>query len=296
MLDDLKRLFQGNNFVGQIILINASVFLVFNLISFLILRGDESWSYSWFAIPSGLREFVLRPWSLFTYMFLHRDFGHILWNMLFLFWFGRIFQDFMGSQRLTGLYFLGGLAGAVLYLAIYTILFLGGEDYADKYTMVGASAAVMAVMVAVGTRFPDYVINLMLIGPVRLKYLVLFSFIVSTLLNFTANFGGNIAHIGGAAFGFMYARGLDRGKDWALDFYNFFSRIKLPSFGKKEPRIRVVHKDKSKARSRSKSSGEMTEAEKQSRLDLILDKISKTGYDNLSKEEKDFLFKMSDKH
>ncbi len=282
------------------IIINASVFVLTNLLTFIVFGRDESWLLNYFAIPASITDLVLVPWTAFTYMFLHSGISHILWNMLFLYWFGRIFYDMIGHQRLIGVYFLGGFAGAGLYLLIYNLLFLAGETGFGNGPMVGASAAVMAVMVATATRFPDYTVQLILIGSVRLKYLVLALFVISSLIDFTMNLGGNLAHIGGAAFGYFYIKNLDRGKDWAMDFYEFFTKLGQRFKSKGNSRMKVVHREKKAKKTQTRSSrgsnSSVSEEEAQARLDSILDKISKAGYENLSKEEKEFLFKMSNKN
>lgn len=295
MFDDLKNLFRGKNFIGQIIVINAAVFLLFNLIENIIFR-DNSTIYQWLAMPSTLSSFITRPWTAFTYMFMHGGIMHIIFNMLMLYWFGRIFQDFMGEKRLSGLYFLGGLAGGLLFLAAYSLLVLAGEPLAGT-SLVGSSAAVMAITIAAGFRFPDYVMNLLLIGPVRLKYVALVVFILSTVVDFSSNMGGKIAHLGGAAMGYIYIRNLSKGKDYALGFYQFFAR--MGDWFSRRPKMRVVKEPKRNtpgSRTASRQDGGPTQAEIQAKTDAILDKISKSGYENLSKEEKEFLFRMSKKN
>ena len=143
-----------------------------------------------------------RPYQFVTYMFMHGGLWHVVFNMYMLYWFGRIFNDFMGEKRLAGLYFLGGIAGGAAYLLVYNLLFLAGETDVNVI-LVGSSAAVMAITIAAGLRFPDYTINLMFFGTVRLKYVALVIFILSTVLDFSSNMGGKIAHIGGAAMGYF---------------------------------------------------------------------------------------------
>lgn len=297
MLEDLKRLFKGNNFIGQIILINAAAFLLVNIVSAIAFGGAERPILNWLGMPSFVPTFVTRPWTAFTYMFMHGGLWHLIFNMYMLYWFGRIFTDFMGQKRLAGLYFLGGLAGSLLYLIGYNLIFLGGE-VVEGSILVGASAGVMAVTIAAGIRFPDYTINLMFIGPVKLKYVALVVFLLSTVIDFQSNMGGKIAHIGGAAAGYFYARGLNSGKDYALGFIDFFASI--AGWFKGGPKLKVV-KDKpkgtsSQAKAARASAAKSAGGEEQARVDEILDKISKSGYENLSKEEKEFLFNLNNKN
>jgi membrane associated rhomboid family serine protease len=294
MLEDLKNLFRGNNFIGQIIVINAGVFVAVNLITHLFLGGSESGILKWLGLPSLLNEFVLVPWTVLTYMFMHGGLWHIVFNMYLFYWFGRIFSDFMGEKRLIGLYFLGGIGGGLLYLFVYNLLYLGGEP-AGNTILVGASAAVMAITIASGMRFPDYTVHLLLFGAVRLKYLALIIFLVSTVLDFSSNMGGKIAHLGGALVGFFYIRGLDKGKDFALSFSEGLDKVK--GLFQKKPTLRVVPnaKPKESTDGTRRPAQESAKDELQAKTDAILDKISKSGYENLTKEEKAFLFKLSNK-
>lgn len=297
MLEDLKSLFRGNNFIGQIILINAALFLLVNIVSNIFLDGSEGPIFSWLALPSFLTEFILVPWTLITYMFMHGGLWHVVFNMYMLYWFGRIFNDFMGEKRLAGLYFLGGIAGGVAYLLVYSLLYLT-SDSGVNIILVGSSAAVMAITIAAGLRFPDYTIRLMFFGTVKLKYVALVIFILSTILDFSSNMGGKIAHLGGAAMGYFYIKGLEKGNDYALSFYGVYDRF-LGLF-KKSPKLRVVPNDHGKkatpkAQSKATAYASKHTSEVQAKTDAILDKISKSGYENLTKEEKDFLFKLSNK-
>ncbi|MEZ4723015.1 MAG: rhomboid family intramembrane serine protease [Flavobacteriales bacterium] len=291
MLEDLKNLFKGNNFIGQIILICASVFLVENIVSN-ISPGTGMQITRWFAMHSYLPSVLTSPWSLFTYMFLHGSFQHLFWNMIMFYWFARIVNDFMGKQRLVGLYFLGGISGALFYLIVYSLQVLGGETVIDT-PLVGASAGIMAVVALAGFRFGDYQMNLLLIGPVRLRYVALGIFVMNTVLDFSMNTGGKLSHLGGAAFGYFYFRTLNQGKDYAFDFSNFLNKI--PKLFQRKPKIRIVKNNTTSYQSRP-TGHSSSQAEDQKRMDAILDKISKSGYDNLSKDEKAFLFKMSNKN
>jgi membrane associated rhomboid family serine protease len=287
MLDDLKGLFKNGNFIGQIIVINAVVFLLENLISnFSPAAGGEI--LRWFAMHSYLPSVLTSPWSVFTYMFMHASFGHVFWNMVILYYFGRIVNDMMGKARLVGLYYLGGIAGALFYLVAYSIQVLWGQPIAD-IPLVGASAAIMAVVAFAGLRFGDYQMNLLLIGPVKLRYVALGLFVMNTLLDLSMNTGGKLSHLGGAALGFFYYRSLNGGKDYAVQFSNLINS--LGGIFKKKSPLRVVPSDKKKAAPSRQKATKETEA----RTNAILDKISKSGYDNLSKEEKDFLFRVSNK-
>lgn len=291
MIEDFKNLFRGGNFIGQIIIINALVFLVDNMISsFSPEAGAEI--MRWFAMHPFLPSYLTSPWSAVTYMFFHGGFSHIFWNMVLLYWFGRIIQEFMGKQRLIWVYFLGGVSGAMFYLGIKSIEFLGGEMIADV-PLIGASAGIMALVALGGFRFGDYKLNLLFIGPVPLKYVALGIFVMNTVLDFNFNTGGKMAHLGGAAFGFFYHRSLGKG----FDIVNTTSGLmdKLKNIFERKPKMRIVDRDE-KGTSKPPKSDMQLKAEIQAKTNAILDKISKSGYENLSKEEKEFLFKLSNKN
>ena len=282
------------------IVINAAIFLIVNLIAHLFMGGNEGFFFRWFGLPPLLSDLFFRPWALITYMFMHGGLWHLVFNMYMLFWFGRIFGDFMGDKRLAGLYFLGGIGGAALFLLVYSMILLAGEKV-PVTALVGSSAAVMAITVAAGARFPDYTVNLLFFGAVRLKYVALVIFLLSTVIDFTNNMGGKIAHLGGAAVGYIYVLGLNKGRDYALSFYGWYE--KLISLFKRTPKLKVVDTEPKSARRSSEafkatasgSAKSPDDKEMQAKTDAILDKISKTGYDNLTKEEKEFLFKLSKK-
>jgi len=227
-------------------------------------------------LPASLHKLLTHFWTPLTYMFMHAGIFHILFNMLWFYWFGQIFEDFLGKKRTLGLYLMGGLAGATFYVVCYNVFpFYTQIHAADSSTLVGASASVMAVMAATATQLPDYTISLILIGPVRLKWLVLF-FIVIDFLGITGlNAGGELSHLGGALIGFLYIKQLQKGNDWIAIIAKVF---------KPRPKMKVVANNPSK---------NAPYFPRQEEIDLILDKISKSGYDSLTKQEKEVLFRAS---
>lgn len=287
MFEDLKNIFRGGNFIGQIVILCASIFVVQNIIAN-ISPAAGSEIYRWFAMHSFLPSVLTSPWSIITYMFLHGGFSHLFWNMVILYFFGRIVNDFMGKQRLMGLYFLGGIAGALFYVFVYSLMHLGGETVVDV-PLVGASAGIMAIVAFAGFRFGDVRMNLLLIGPVQLRYVALGLFVMNTLLDLSMNTGGKMSHLGGAAFGFFYHRSLMKGNDPAIKFMGLFDWVK--SFFQKKPKLRVVKNESQYSAPQSQTYEASNETQR--KIDVILDKISKSGYDNLSTAEKEFLFKVS---
>jgi len=261
--------------------INVIVYLVINVFGVIEAQVFNSENIAFFSqkyllLTANLHLLPARFWTPITYMFMHAGVLHILFNMLMLFWFGTIFEDFLGKKRTLGLYFLGGLAGGALYILCYnTLPFFTREGAAASSTLVGASASVMAIIAATATQLPDYSISVIFIGPVKLKWLVLFMLALDFLGTIGPNAGGEIAHLGGALIGFIYIKQLQKGNDWIGSIAGLF---------RAKPKLKVVSKN-----SFGKSAGKPRQEE----IDLILDKISQSGYDSLSKQEKEVLFRAS---
>lgn len=296
MFDDFKSAFQRhNNAHAQLIIINVVIFLVIGFISVVGVIASASaipdFIYQQFTIPPTIAEFVTRPWTLITYMFAHSryDIFHILFNMLALYWFGKLFVEYLGSDKLIAVYVLGGLAGGLLYLLMFNTVpfFVERSGFSG---MVGASAAVFAIIVATATLLPDYTFHLLFFGPVRIKYIALFYVVISFLGTTQENAGGNIAHLGGALMGFVYIKQLQAGVNWGgwititLDWFKDLFKPKR--------NVKVTYRKEEK-RSGTKPSGPSKAS--QAEIDAILDKISDRGYESLTKEEKEKLFNASKK-
>ncbi len=291
IFEEIKQSYKQGSTLHKLIYINVGVFLALHVVViFLVLfnqmnrEAGISQILDYLAVPSDLGELARKPWTPVTYMFTHSRFYHILFNMYILFWFGRYFIEEFGQKKLLGVYLLGGLAGAALYVLSFNLLPYFAGDVAMS-AAIGASASVMAVVVAVATVVPNRKINLMFIGQVKILYLALFIFITSTILDFTDNTGGKIAHIGGALLGYLFAIRYLKGKDVTRGFDHFMDSFST-LFHKKQ-KMKVTYK---------KSSDDMEYnrqvKEEQHEIDKILDKISKGGYDSLTKSEKETLFKM----
>lgn len=291
ILDDFKRIFTGDNPLSKIIVLNVIVFVITNLFGSLVPFVN------WLAIPGDISAFLLQFWSVVTYMFLHANFMHILFNMLWLYWIGKILLEYLGPRRFIAIYFLGGIVGGLLYLVSYNV-FAALNYFPMGGLLLGASAGVMAIVAASGTLLPDYRIRLLLLGPVPLKYLAIGALVLTSVLDFSVNMGGKLAHMGGAALGFYFIRSLQQGNDLSVPFYSFWFAIRNP-FSKKKMRV-VSNKNKQQS---SRSSGQATTSKsarvndemQQQKVDAILDKIGKSGYDSLTEAEKEFLFKASGK-
>jgi hypothetical protein len=220
-------------------------------------------------------------------MFTHKDIWHILFNMLWLYWFGKIFLEYLDQKKLVAVYLLGGISGAVLYVLSFNI-FPAFTGLVAESVAIGASASVMAVVIAAAAYVPDYSVSLILLGRVKIKYMALAIFILTSVMDFSVNSGGKLAHIGGALLGYLYALNLKRGRDLGKGFnsiIDFFTTIFKP-----RRRMKVTYKKPASDYDYNKR-----KTEHQARINVILDKISKGGYDSLTREEKDILFSESQK-
>lgn len=294
--DDIKNQWRSGGATKRLVFINIGVFLLLHLIGIIAwaVGGAEYDGYvlEQLMATNDWPALARRPWSVITYMFTHSDPFHLLWNMV-MFWFsGQMFQGLLGERRMVGNYLLGGLAGFAFYaLASFMPphLGLGGVS-----PILGASAAVMAVFIGIATYQPDAEVGLMFIGSVRLKYVAIVVLVLDLIsIREGSNTGGHMAHLGGALYGFLAATFLKRGQaDLSMGFMNGLVRIGDFLRGKKRSRLRV---EKRPTRRGVMVDVEFNSAkkEKQARVDAILDKISKSGYDSLSKDERDFLFHAS---
>ena len=293
--------------VTRLIILNIAVFVIVKL-AWVFLRIGSGWEDSglYRTIAEGLMfssdwlHNLTHPWTIVSYMFFHEGFFHIFWNMLILYWFGRIVGDLIGNQRIWPLYFLGGLFGAITFFIAYNLLSIGEGG---PYYMLGASAGVMSIVVASGVLSPDYVMRLLFLGDVKLKYIVgviLFMDLVGVASDI--NTGGHFAHLGGALMGWLFVLRLKEGTDWSKGVNrmtdglgNLFGGL----FGGGGSRKIRVEQDGDRGggfgrRRRSSRRGQRaTDKSQQERVDAILDKIRASGYDSLTDEEKEFLFNAS---
>jgi membrane associated rhomboid family serine protease len=294
VLEEFKNAFsKTNNAHVQLIIINVTVFIALGaLYVFSRIGGFENIFaavHNQFSIPPVFADFLKQPWTIITYAFAHslQDIFHILFNMLFLYWFGKLFVEYLGSDKLVALYILGALAAAGFYLLIYnTVPFFKAQS--DFPGMVGASGAIFAIMVGAATLLPDYTFFLLFLGPVRIKYIAGFYIILSFLGTTGANAGGNLAHLGGALMGFVYIKQLQAGVNWGGWITTVLQWFK--DLFKPQAKVKVTYR---KTESKSKASGSSKASQEE--IDAILDKISDRGYESLSKDEKEKLFNASKK-
>jgi membrane associated rhomboid family serine protease len=301
--DDLKYSLRTGNMITKLAVVNFAIFVIAKL-AYLVLGGftlgnPESLyvvGLDYFCIPASLQTLLWQPWSLITHMFLHDAFWHLFNNLVGLYIFGSIVSDLIGDRRVLPLYLLGGLAGGVFFILSAQLNVLSTSAYA-----LGASGAVMAMGGAALILAPDYRVPLLLLGAVKVKYIVL----VLVLLDLTAiagqyDSGGPIAHIAGFVVGCLFVYQLRDGRDWAESMNNLFARV-TRLFSRKPASKKTVRKNKPgpmRATFVGGKGGHAQDSEDysfQERLDAILDKIKLTGYESLSQEEKDFLYEASQK-
>jgi len=293
IINEIKDAYRKGNVYIRLIFINIAVFLAVNLVRlvyFLFFPQSYFGLAEWLAVPSGLGSLIYRPWSIFTYMFLHLDFFHILFNMLWLFWFAQIFLIYFDQKKLLGCYILGGLSGAILYILAFNI-FPAFQAMVQNSVALGASASVLAIVIAVSAYAPDYTINLMFFGPVKLKYIALITILIDVISIPAGNAGGHIAHIGGAIFGFIFALQLKKGKDITKTFNGWMDTV----FAWIKPGSKMKIKYQAPKAAKSDLDYNKTKSDNMAEIDRILEKIKRNGYESLSKDEKNILFKASDK-
>jgi membrane associated rhomboid family serine protease len=286
LIKKLKYQFKSATALNQLIYINIGVYLLIHIaytLLFLFQHSDLNFIY-WIGIPSSLGDFVFKPWTLFSYMFVHEGFYHILFNLLWLYFAGQIFLKYFNAKKLIRLYLLGGAGGGIFYLLAFNILPVFNND---SSVLIGASASVLAILFAVATYVPNYKINLMFIGAIPIKYIAIASIVIDVLSIPKGNAGGHIAHFGGALIGYLFIVQWRKGKDLTRIIDRMIELLK-GIFFKKE--LKTVYR-------RHKNDDEFREdrAERSEKIDKILDKIAKSGYDSLSEEEKEYLFKNSKK-
>lgn len=299
ILRDIKNEFaKSENSLVKIILINSAIFLVLLLakivLTFSQSRGIYDAILEQLFLPASTNSFLYKPWTLFTNFFIHVDIFHILFNMLFLYWFGRLVDEYLGSKRVIALYLLGGLAGGILFMVIYNLIPYF-KPVLEVSVLHGASAAAFSVAVGASTLLPNYTFNLIFLGPVRIKFIALFYIVLSLAEVVGSNAGGNIAHLGGAIIGYLFIKLLQNGTDLGKPIYAVMNG--WSGLFRKRPSMQVTYREKQVYRSSNvysaSASSATIEVPNQTEIDMILDKISKSGYESLTKEEKQKLFKAS---
>ena len=297
---DLNRRFNAGTIAAKFIYINVGVFILIRLlIVFYSLFNKDATFLSYIEMPSDPELLLYRPWAIITYMFVHVEFLHILFNMLWLYWFGKIFLQFFTGRQLGGLYLLGGIAGAALFLIAYNTFPYLKQLSSESY-LAGASASVMAIVFAVSFYQKNYTINLLLIGQIKLIYLAIGVLLIDVLAITSNNAGGHIAHIGGALLGILYAAQYQRGKD----ITGFINKLvdRVVNMFRRKPTFKTYRTEKNHSNPKKEPHAHRPETDdaylrrknaENNAIDDILDKLKRSGYESLSTDEKKKLFNAS---
>jgi len=300
--EEVRKEFRYGNRINQLVIINVSIFLIVNIIRLILFISNAGvlpefyYDFVHFlSLSSDMMYNVTHPWVFITHAFLHEGIWHIVWNMFSLYWFGNIVEDLIGKHKILPLYLIGALAGVVAFVISSNFIpFGGGAGFA-----LGASAAVMAFVMAAATLAPDYLFNLILLGEVRIKYIALFVIVLDVIaIPAGGNTGGHWAHLGGALIGYIFVQQLRAGNDWTISFNKVLLPI-LDLFNGKSKKQKAPMKVVSK-NIPSKTDSNPVKPERapedsinESKLDKILDKIKQKGFNSLTDEEKDFLHRAS---
>ncbi len=309
ILDDIRHSFRMGNMVTRLVIINFAVFALVKityLVMWLVLQGDRADTMAlfdeglyWLCMPSDWKTLLYRLWTPVTSMFLHEGLWHFLGNLIALYLFGGIVGDLLGERRVLPLYLLGGLVGNALFFISAQFL-----PYVGTYAL-GASGAIMALAGATLILAPDYRVMLLLLGEVKVKYIVLVLFLLDLVgIANQSNTGGHAAHIGGFALGILFVYRLRDGVDLAEYVNNVLDSI-LSVFGsnrsggkktKRKPQMAAQRGGLAGKQAKGQSASDSAHEQNfQQKLDTILDKIKEHGYDQLTPEEKEFLFHASKK-
>ena len=300
MSDNFFTRLWKSNVVGQFICVNVAVYIIAVLIAvFSLFFNSPSWGAEWvnlLGLPASLTGIMYRPWTLLTYMFLHTELWHILWNMLALYAFGKIFLNFYSVRHFVGIYVLGGIFGGLFFVAAFNV-FPYFAPYINGAPLVGASAAVLAVVAASAVRSPNYRVVLLLFGSVRLSTIAWVTFLLSFLMLTGDNPGGNFAHLGGMFAGWLVAFLLNKGYDLTNAVnrpLDFLSRIfkKRPK-ARKKAKFNFVRGEGAAAKRSGDYAYNARKKADEAEVDKILEKIKTGGYASLSEAEKKRLFEVS---
>ncbi|MFN8287273.1 MAG: rhomboid family intramembrane serine protease [Chitinophagales bacterium] len=288
VFEDLKYQLRYGGIVVKLIAVNVALFLVFVVASLILEHTFLSQNLlNYVGVPADVIVLARRPWTLFSYMFSHAGLFHVIFNMIGLYWFGEIFVLYLGERRVLPLYVLGGLAGALIYLAAFNLIPAFKPQVASS-VLVGASGSIFAIMFATVAINPDHKVSLLLFGEVKIVYVALGALLIGIISVLQgSNQGGVMAHLGGAIYGYAYIKALHSGTDISGPFSSSASGLK--NIFKRRAKMKVTHKATTRLESKDPNQAE------QEQIDKILDKISRSGYDSLTKEERDFLFEYSKK-
>lgn len=294
IIDNIKQTFKDGNSLTKLIFINLAVFIVLKLIVVLLLLFNVSGIFilSYLAVPANLVNLLYRAWTPITYMFLHEGLLHLFFNMLSLYWFGKIFLMYFSEKQLVGLYLFGGLIAALFYVAAFN-LFPFYKPLIHQSLLLGASGSIMAIILAAALQAPNMELQLMFVGGVKLKYIAIIAVLTSFFGITSNNGGGQLAHLGGALAGYFFIVSLRQGKDITSGLnsvLNAFVNLFKPR------KLRVKQNKTRRNVPMSDADFNANKAKKMERIDHILDKIKTSGYESLSPDEKKQLFEQGNKN
>lgn len=290
---DILEMLKNGSMLTRLIIVNILVFVVIGVFFRYLFPPVYEVLIHYLALSSDFWWDLKHPWVFITHLFLHDGIYHIFWNMLLYYWFGTIIGDLVGDHKILPLFIYGGLMGALVYLVSYYFILPSSMIGARA---VGASAAVMATVVAAGVLAPDYKVRLILIGPVSIKYIVIVLLIMD-MIGTTSNMntGGHFAHLGGALMGWFFISNLKNGTDLSIGFNRVWERFVNLFRPVNQRKTSLKIKFKKGEVQKKGGTGQRPDQDHQRRVDEILDKINKKGYDQLTDEEKEFLFLASKK-
>ncbi|CAL2083707.1 rhomboid family intramembrane serine protease [Tenacibaculum sp. 190524A02b] len=284
-INNLKYKFKHAGIVEKLIYANLAVFiLVFILNTFTFLfKADSNFIVKWFAFPSNTDDFVTKPWTIVTYGFLHTSFIHLLLNLIALFFIGNLFKQYFTSKQLLNFYILGTVLGGLIFMVSYNF-FPVFANVSKNSILLGASAGVSAIFIGIASYIPEYQVKIPLIGFIKLWVLGAIWVALDIIQIPAGNAGGHLAHLGGSLFGFVY---INYANNKEITIFSSITDFFKKSIKKqKDTPLKTVYKSGNKPSYSSRS-----KSKTQQEIDTILDKISKSGYETLTKEEKEFLFK-----
>ncbi|MFN4854405.1 MAG: rhomboid family intramembrane serine protease [Bacteroidota bacterium] len=292
MWEELKQQFRNGQMFTRLILANVGIYLV-TTISVVFFHqfnptASNDFLLKYTAVTSNLWELLFKPWTIISYQFIHQQFSHILYNMLMLYFGGRLFTEYLSDKNLLRVYLGSGIAGALIYITAYNLLpvYVVEKNYS---VAIGSSASALGIFIAIATYIPNFMVSIFMLFEVRLKYVAVFLVLLDLINLDKGNAGGHFTHLGGALFGYLYAINLRKGRDWFGGMAELYEKLKK-RFSPRKPSLKKVYQAASKDPS---ASAFQRERMKQEVVDRILDKISRSGYNSLTKEEKEILFHAS---
>lgn len=291
IFEDIKRTFKQGSVLTRLIYINIGVFLLVKILGvFFYLAGEPHVLVEWLSLPSNTNDLLARPWTIVTYMFMHSGFIHLLFNILGLYWFGKLFSYHFEGNKLLSVYLLGGVASGLLYIIAFNVFPVFNSSNA---ILMGASGSIFAILVAAAFYDPNRELMIPIIGTFALKYVAAFYVLLSVIGISASNPGGNIAHLGGAFWGWFYILQLGKGKDMGAGFVKFLNNLslKIEQLFKPKNNLKVTFKQPPRDDYEYNRQKHLQQEE----MNRILDKIAKSGYDSLTKKEKEMLFKQGKK-